>query len=364
MKKKLLLVISSSILGGAQLYIVHLVEALNKEYEIIVLCPKGYLSEKIISLDYDTVNVIESEINILMVKKLRQNLNKLYKNINEEIIVNAHLLGSALYMYLSMPKKLKRRYIVTLHQPILYDGINFIKKLLYPFIIRKLSNQVDEYIAVSEEIKRSLAQYTSVCCTYITNTVPDIMPKKEIEDITKKDKIQVGIIGRLTFQKNQFCFIDAAKEICKIRTNVEFFIIGDGELKTKLEEYSEKTKMKEKIKFVGAVSNPYEWMRQLDILVFSSDFEGIPLTMLEAMSIGIPIVSTNVGGISQVITNGYNGILVKPRNPEQISTAVLSLINDKEKYYFLNKNCIFYMNNKLNYSDFICSYKRALEGKI
>ena len=79
MKKKLLLVISSSILGGAQLYIVHLVEALNKEYEIIVLCPKGYLSEKIISLDYDTVNVIESEINILMVKKLRQNLNKLYK---------------------------------------------------------------------------------------------------------------------------------------------------------------------------------------------------------------------------------------------------------------------------------------------
>lgn len=364
MRKKLLFVISSSILGGAQLYIINLVEALKEDYEITVICPAGFLSKKIISSNYDSVKVVESKVNILTIYKLRHNLNKLYKNRNEEIIVNAHLLGSALYIYLSMQKIWKKRFIVTLHQPILYNGINIIKKYLYPIVIKEILNQVDGYIAVSEEIKRDLKQYTSKYCKYIMNTVPDIMPKKNIEDIRKKEKIKIGIIGRLTIPKNQFCFIDAAKEICKVKSNVEFYIIGDGELKNELDEYREKTNIKEKINFIGAVSNPYEWMRRLDILVISSDFEGIPLTMLEAMSIGLPIVSTDVGGIPQVITSGYNGILVKPRKPKQISKAVLSLIDDKEKYYTLHKNSIFFMENKLNYTDFIDSYKKVLEGKL
>lgn len=355
--------ISSSILGGAQLYIVHLIEKLMGEFEIVVICPEGFLSQKIYSLHYSEIKVIEEKINFRNIHRLKGILYELCRNTHEsgKIIINVHLLGTAFYTILSLPRDLQYRFIVTLHQPILYNNIKLIKRILYPFIIKKISDRVDEYIAVSEEIKDSLTQYTTKKCTYITNTVPDIMPKKNLKNISKKEKVEVGVIGRLTDQKNQFCFIDAAKEICKEKDNVDFYIIGEGELKDRLQNYSEKKGLGKKVLFVGAVDNPYDWMRRLDILVFSSDFEGIPLTMLEAMSIGLPVISTDVGGVPQIITNGQNGILVKARQPRQISDAVLGLINDQEKYEDLHKNGITFMNKKLNYSEFISSYKKVLE---
>ena len=349
--KKVIFLISSSIMGGAQVYIANLIEAIKDKYEVLLICPNGYLPE-IVRKKSPKVKIIETKIGLSNIR----NLKKIFdKEITDNTVINAHLLGTGFYSCLAL-KNIKNKLIVTLHQPILYEGINFIKRIMYPHIIKRMSRRVDSYISVSNEIKDSLRLYTDRECVYIANAVPDISPKKDILDVSQKDIINIGIIGRLTEQKNHFVFLDAAKEIRKKKKNTSFYIIGDGELREELKKYCCLLELDDCVYFVGAVNNPFDWMRKLDILVFSSDFEGIPLTMLESMSVGLPIVSTDVGGVPDVIVNGKNGILVPAKDSIAISDSVISLIEDDKLYTEIQETAISFIKSDLDYETNIAKY--------
>lgn len=108
-----------------------------------------------------------------------------------------------------------------------------------------------------------------------------------------------------------------------------FRIIGDGPERPLLESFIFHKKLTN-IELTGAVSNTKNYLQQCDILVIPSVKEGVPYVLLEAMAAGLPIIATTVGGISEIIQSGMNGILIPPRDPEALAQQLIALAHNHE----------------------------------
>lgn len=107
-------------------------------------------------------------------------------------------------------------------------------------------------------------------------------------------------------------------------------ILGDGELRGELEQRALHLKLGARVTFLGFQSDVRGFLRAADVFVLTSDVEGLPLSVLEAMACGVPCVATNVGGVSEVITDGVDGFVVPPGDAGQVGRALTELIRQPQ----------------------------------
>jgi len=131
--------------------------------------------------------------------------------------------------------------------------------------------------------------------------------KKFSVDLTKKNFI---FVGRMNAQKRPFLFLDVVKIISKSINNIHFYMVGTGPLSNDVEKYIFEHKLTNFITRVTHIENVAEIYTLMDGLIITSKFEGLPIAMLEAMCMGLPVFSTNVGDIDVVINEYKNGMLV------------------------------------------------------
>jgi glycosyltransferase involved in cell wall biosynthesis len=172
---------------------------------------------------------------------------------------------------------------------------------------------------------------------YIANGV--YMPKK----ITKNkshDKIEFIFVGRIEDQKCINYLIDAVKEVTKSHKNFEISLIGEGSKKKELEKQIEKLKLKKYFIFLGSKTNKevMKYYSKSDIFILPSIWEGLPLTLLEAASFGLPIIITDVGGSSKIFKNNKNALIIRPKDSKAIADAIIKLIENKEFRIKLGKS--------------------------
>lgn len=117
----------------------------------------------------------------------------------------------------------------------------------------------------------------------------------------------------------------------KEKPEVKFLIVGDGSEKDDLLAYTDKLKIGESIIFLGYRRDVLKIYNTLDVMLLTSLTEGLPNTILEALALGVPVVSTNVGGLGELIQNNYNGLLFKAKDVKNIASGVLELLYDKDK---------------------------------
>ena len=133
-------------------------------------------------------------------------------------------------------------------------------------------------------------------------------------------------------QKNQKLLINAFSELAKKIPDYTLVIYGEGSLRKELEKFIESKGLKDRIFLPGAKNNIQEYIKDASLFVLSSDYEGIPNALIEAMAIGLPCVSTDCspGGARELITNGENGVIVECRNSNELATAMARLLTDRE----------------------------------
>lgn len=152
----------------------------------------------------------------------------------------------------------------------------------------------------------------------------------------------VGFVGNISFAKDLEYFIQSAKLIKNEVNNVKFLIVG-GTSKTQKNYHQWLTNlisslgMKQDIIFTGMIENVVPMLSLFDVFLLTSVAEGTPIAILEAMSMEIPVVATDVGGVSEQVINGETGILVPPKNPEAISRAVIRLLKNKKERINMKK---------------------------
>lgn len=192
-------------------------------------------------------------------------------------------------------------------------------------IITRLS---DIRICVSMDIlniRRDRDGIPETKLVYLPNAVD--IPTQIVKKGNKK--IIIGAIGRFIEAKDYSNLIKAAGILREKGVAFELYILGDGLLRKELEAGQRKLGLESVVKMPGFQDNIFEWLLKFDIFVISSIREGQPVVLLEAMSYGLPIVATNVGGIPDTLKNGEEGLLVEPGNPALLAAAMKKLIDDE-----------------------------------
>ena len=138
----------------------------------------------------------------------------------------------------------------------------------------------------------------------------------------------VGIVGRIFPIKNHRLFIDAAARVAATRGDARFVVVGDGSLRPEIEKRAIERGIGGRVIFTGWRQNLARICADLDLLVVSSDNEGTPVSAIEAMAAGRPVVATRVGGLVDLIEESRTGRLVPPRDPAALAQAIGSLLDD------------------------------------
>ncbi|HEX9063415.1 MAG TPA: glycosyltransferase family 4 protein [Clostridia bacterium] len=203
-----------------------------------------------------------------------------------------------------------------------------------------------KYIAISDYIKTFMLDRINVPENKIKliyngvkfsdiNDVKDLREKKLKELNIDPGKIVITNVGRIVPLKGQNFLIEAAKEVVDKNKNVHFMIVGNDKLDLEwtnnLKNLVKDLGLENNITFTGARNDIEELMAISDLFVFPSTLEGLPLTVLEAMAAGLPVIATDVGSINEVVHHNINGLLIPSGNKEVISQNIIKLLNDKER---------------------------------
>ncbi|RMF94390.1 MAG: glycosyltransferase [Candidatus Schekmanbacteria bacterium] len=144
-----------------------------------------------------------------------------------------------------------------------------------------------------------------------------------------KDCLIVGTIGSLTKQKRQDVFLRAMAKVCNEFDDVRGIIVGKGPLMEELQSLSKRLNIENKVVFCGLRRDIPQILKLIDIFVLSSDWEGFPISLLEAMASGCPSVATNVGGNREAIEEGVNGYLVPPDDYIALAEKICNLLRNR-----------------------------------
>lgn len=195
---------------------------------------------------------------------------------------------------------------------------------------------IDKIISVSEDLRRSLVgEYGTEKVVTIHNGIPckptpgTDKTKKKLELGIPLDKRIAGTMGRLQPVKGIHHFLEAARTIVETREDVVFMIVGDGPLESVLKEMAQELGIHDHVFFLGFREDAIEVLSIMDVFVLTSLHEGIPLSLLEAMYLGLPVVATRVGGMPEVVEDGRSGLLVAVGDERAIAGAILAMLSPR-----------------------------------
>lgn len=151
-----------------------------------------------------------------------------------------------------------------------------------------------------------------------------------------KGKILIHV-GRFARAKDHDNLLKAFHIIIQKGHDIVLFLVGNGDLKQAIESSILRLRLDNRVRVLGMRSDIDDLMPGADIFVISSKREGLPMVLLESMSCGLPVVSTNVGGIAEIVKNGETGLLVEPENPELLANAIETILEDSNLGQFYGK---------------------------
>lgn len=169
----------------------------------------------------------------------------------------------------------------------------------------------------------------------------------------------VGIIARLSDVKGHAYLIRAMQMVIDKYPQAKLLIVGDGRMKDELLKLSRNLGIKGSVFFKTEVYDTASVLSSIDIFVMPSLKEGLGLALMEAMAGGLAVVGSNVGGIKSLIQDGYSGLLTEPGNIEQLSKAIIDLLNDAKKREFLGNNARGYITKNFSQEKMVLETEKA-----
>lgn len=314
-------------LGGTENVVLQLCSIFKPLVNKIVVCSCGGENVKYLNLmgicHYTIPNIEGKSLAVLL--KTAKELRRIIRTEKITVIHTHHRMSAFYVAVLKLYKKC--RFINTSHNTF-YD-----KKALTFFSYRHA-----ELIACGEMVKRNLVDcfgFSDSKVTVIRNAVDSfnekVIEEEIISSLRKKGCFIVGNVGRLSKQKGMEYYIQAVPTVLKQYPNTCFFVIGSGDLEQKLRTIAKELSVEENIYFLGYRKDIQNLMSQLDLVVLSSLWEGLPLTLIEAFSVGRTVIATSVDGTIELV-DGKTGILIEPKNSVQIAEQVIWMIeHPKEK---------------------------------
>lgn len=318
---KILLCLGSMDKGGTQRVVSNLANYFSTNNKVFVLTTSNRkseynLSDNIIRFSLDN-NVNTS--NFRRLKYIKNILNR------EKFDVILTMQPEPSYRILLLKKYCKCPIILSVRNDPSIEYKNIKRKILMKLLYKRANGFIFQTSDAKKYFPKKIQRKSKV----IPNPLND---KFLVSPYTGKRNQAIVTVGRLTEQKNHQLLIYAFNRIIKKYPNYILKIYGEGEMEKKLKELCFKLKIENNVKFMG-VSNKLEKEIYEDALfILTSDYEGMPNALMEAMALGLPCVSTDCpcGGPKELIQNGRNGLLVPVRDENRLVETIERLITDSE----------------------------------
>jgi glycosyltransferase involved in cell wall biosynthesis len=228
----------------------------------------------------------------------------------------------------------------TFHGHVFRGYFGPLKSRFFIFLERFLARFSDCIVTVSEGQRRELAAYGIAPPERIA-VVPLGFDLESFLTVTAQagqrwrreigvpgDAPLVGIVARLTGVKNHRLFLETARRVVDAVPEACFAVVGDGELRGDLEAYAARLGLAERVVFTGWVREMAPVYAALDVVALTSLNEGTPVTLIEGMAAGRPVVSTAVGGVPDIVAHGETGLLVPSGDADALAEAIVELLRD------------------------------------
>jgi len=324
---KILYIITKSEAGGAQTHVAELCKYFsNKGNTVGVLSyPGGWLQTEVekMGIKFFANNYFSNSLNPVRIIKAYLETKKVIKEFKPDL-VHCHSSAAGAYGRLAVRNKIRTLY--TAHGWGFNIGVPFFQKWIAILIEKYLSGYTSKIICVSDFVK-NLGLKFRIAPEDKFVVIKNGVLVKEINPRSIDKKVRIVFVGRLAEPKDPLLLLEAVNKI-KDKSLFEVSIVGDGKKRIECENFI-KEKHLVNVKIFGELDllEVDKLLQDSDIFVLISKWEGLPLTILEAMSVGLPVVVSNVGGISEVV-NTENGILVENK-VDDIEQALVELIQNR-----------------------------------
>ncbi len=229
---------------------------------------------------------------------------------------------------------------------------------------RFLYKRIDGVISVSHASKKDLLDHFPFLQDR-TQVIPiGLEEKPNIEAVALKPegKHHIVHVGGFSYEKNHRGLISIFQKVIKYVPDVHLHLVGDGPLRSEIENLVKEKQLEDKVSFYGFVNNPLSYIKSADVLVLPSIIEGLPGVLLEAMYCKTPVVAYNVGGISEIVSD-RTGSIIKKGDEENFAAAIQDnlLMPDQDKIDFaFEQVCNDYMNEEIS-QKFLKAYQDILQ---
>ncbi len=322
MLMKILFCLGSMNKGGAERVVANLSNLFSQKYDVSIVITSSDLSAYSLSDNIRLYHLDDKKNNDnFIAKNIKRSikLRKILKDIKPDIILS--FLPEPTFRLMVSKIFIKMKVIISVRNDPNIEYNNFVKKLL----VKLLYSKADGFVFQTEDAKKWFSNKIQSKSIIIPNPINDIYL---VDRYTGKRKDEIVTVGRLTEQKNHYLLIDSFKEIHDEYPSLKLKIIGDGNLKNDLINYTKNKKLENSVFFKGNVENVKDEIYKSKIFVLSSDYEGMPNALMEAMALGIPCISTNcpIGGPKFLINNNINGVLVEVNNKDMMVKAIKKVL--------------------------------------
>ncbi|TJX15193.1 glycosyltransferase family 4 protein [Tissierella creatinini] len=352
---KVLHLISGGDTGGAKTHIISLLKGLDSLVDARVVCfieDSFYEDAKKEGINIDVYKQ-KSRSDMSIVNRLADDINKYGYDI-------VHCHGArANFVAMFLKRKINKPMVTTIHSDYKLDfKDNFYKRLVYTSLNTIALKIFNYYIAISDSFKDMLMdrgfKEESIFVAYNGidfEDMPSLKSKDEFlsnYNIAHRGRPLVGIVARLDVVKDHEIFIKAANRVIKAQKDIIFLIAGDGNEENRLKTMVSDLGLNNNVFFLGYVKDTDSFFNAIDINVLTSISESFPYVILEGARMKKTVITTNVGGIRNLIRDGDNGYLIEVGDWEALADRIIFLSENKNLLYKLGERLYNDVNN--NYS--------------
>ena len=342
---RILRIVNRFNLGGPTFNSAYLTKYLSPEYKTLLIGGKHTDSEESSDHILNELDVSFLKIEEMSREVSLQNDYKAYKKIKEIIaefkpdIVHTHASKAGLLGRLAARKMGVKVIVHTFHGHVFHSYFGKLKTEIFRNLEKFLAKRTDKIIAISNIQKQELSEKYKIAKPNKFEVIPlgfDLSKYQENTTQNRKifrdkfqindDTIAISIVGRLVPIKNHKLFIDAINQLLKKSDKeIKAFIVGGGELFDELKEYVASLNLQNEIIFTSWIKETELVYAGSDIIALTSLNEGTPVSLIEAQASGLPIVSTNVGGVSDITFE--NSSIIVNQEIEELSNAFIEIIS-------------------------------------
>lgn len=339
---KVLHVLASNKYSGAENVVCQIIKMFDGEIEMAYCSPDGQIRDAL----------FERSIDFLPVTKLnKKELKKVIKQYQPDII-HAHDMRAS-YIVSKISKKVQ--FVSHIHNNAFDSRGLSLKSIAYLFAGLKAKHifWVSESAFNGYKFHAKLQNKSSILYNVIDI---DALYEKMNKD-TNLYNYDIVYLGRLTYPKNPQRLIKVLEMVIKQKPETKIAIVGTGELAEEIKQLAKDIQIDKNIDFLGFVSNPLKILHDSKVMVMTSRWEGTPMCALEAMALGVPIVSTPVDGLKDLIVDNQNGFLSD--NDDELAKSIIHIVDNNLLYYQMKDSQIYYAQQLNDIGKYTLEVKRG-----